>query len=456
MLMSKKGYNILVSMRNIHTAIVKSPKFHMLFLILILLFTAVYLSIAISFLADTVAIRNSGRIIIISPLHVDGRYIKDSFGNIIILKGINKVEFADDPDGIWMGDTMWKDANVKAELDAMKTWGINAIRCHISVELWKYDIGPNTNTTEHPILRSGVDSWDDVCSISTREAIKRLLSFAAERGMYVILDGYSVRCYWTRAEQDQLPFPPYQQSPNASEIIGSVDDFVEWWRSIAVELKDYPNVIFELWNEPNRNNPPTAFNEWLNASQLCINAIREAGAIQPIIFQWQMGCYCNVYEDENGNPFARFGDHLHGWLETAISNLTDPLGNLIFSTHIYRAYGGLGIYIEQQTIEKWGSNYPYNYTHIKVALEHMGIKWAGETLNVPLIIGEIGADMDWSGDEFQHELTAWNNTLAILNELGIHYTAFWWRESGSFRLHNGPPDFTPNEAGMVLIGAMKS
>jgi aryl-phospho-beta-D-glucosidase BglC (GH1 family) len=422
-----------------------SSSFYMVFLILTIFFTGLSLSTAISSLMDNVTIRSSGRIGVISPLHIDGRYIKDSFGNTIILRGINKVEFADDPDGIWMDDTMWKDGKVKAELDAMKSWGVNVIRCHISVELWKYDIGPNSGHPASPY-----------CAISAREAIKRLLTFAAEKGMYVILDGYSIRCYWTGAEQDQLPFPPYQRSPNASEVIGSVDDFVEWWRSIAAELKGYPNVIFELWNEPNRNDPPTAFNEWLNASQQCINAIRNEGATQPIIFQWQMGVWCNVYEDENGEPFAAWGDHLHGWLETAIASLHDPLGNLIFSTHIYRVYTGLGHYITQSVIEKWGSEFPYDYTHIKVALEHMGIKWAGETLNVPLIIGEIGADMDWSETELQHEMIAWNNTLTILNEWGVHYTAFWWREIGSFRLHSGSPDFTPNEAGRILISNIRS
>jgi len=142
-------------------------------------------------------------------------------------------------------------------------------------------------------------------------------------------------------------------------------------------------------------------------------------------------------------------------LETAIANLTDPLGNLIFSTHIYRVYSGLGHYIEQPTIDKWGSEFPYNYTHIKVALEWEGIKWAGETLNVPIIIGEIGADMDWSPPEYQHEITAWNNTLSILNEWGVSYIAFWWRETGSFRLHGGTPNFTPNEAGQIFVNAIK-
>lgn len=57
-----------------------------------------------------------------AELHIDGKYIKDSQGNIIYLRGLQKVEMADDPDGSWMGNPYWSDANVKAELEAMKSW----------------------------------------------------------------------------------------------------------------------------------------------------------------------------------------------------------------------------------------------------------------------------------------------------------------------------------------------
>ncbi|MCD6242830.1 cellulase family glycosylhydrolase [Candidatus Bathyarchaeota archaeon] len=417
----------------------RNERFYSVVVISILTSALIISSSSFSILTDKETVKNSGIIGTIPPLHVEGRYIKNSFNQVVLLRGVNKAEMVDDPDGIWMGDTLWKDENVKAELDVMKSWGINVIRVFISVELVKYDIGPDSG---HPASPH--------CSISAREAIKRLLSFAEEKGMYVIIAPWSIRCYWTGAEPDQLPFPPYQRSPDADTIIGSQQDFADWWGELAGELKDYPNVLFELWNEPNRNDPPTAFNEWLNCSQLCINAIRAAGASQPIIFQWQMGVYCNVYEDDQGQPFAAWGEPINDWLQAATSNLTDPEGNLIYSTHVYRVYGGFGQYITPSVKEKYGSSFPYLYDHIKVALEHEGINWAGETLNVPLIIGECGCDMDWSGDEYQHEMTAWRSFLAILNEWELSYVAFWWRETGIFRLHSGAPNFTPNEGGQIL------
>jgi len=58
---------------------------------------------AISSLMSNVTIRSSGTIVTISPLHVEGKYIKNGLNQTVFLKGVNKVEFADDPDGVWMG-----------------------------------------------------------------------------------------------------------------------------------------------------------------------------------------------------------------------------------------------------------------------------------------------------------------------------------------------------------------
>ncbi|MEM2292829.1 MAG: hypothetical protein QXG39_01625 [Candidatus Aenigmatarchaeota archaeon] len=82
----------------------------------------------------------------------------------VFLRGVNKVEFADDPDGFWMSSTYWSDANVKTGLDIMRSWGVNVIRCHFSVELLKYNIEPNSG---HPASPS------PYCSISAKEAMKR-------------------------------------------------------------------------------------------------------------------------------------------------------------------------------------------------------------------------------------------------------------------------------------------
>jgi len=392
-------------------------------------------------LSDKITIRNSGVITPpILPLHIEGRHIKNSLNQTILLKGVNKPEFVDDPDGIWMGNTKWRDENVIAELDAMKSWGINVIRCHISVELWRYDIGPASG---HPA--------SIYCSLSAREAINQLLALAAERGIYVILDAYSVKCYWSGGEQDPLPFPPYATSPNASEIIGSVDDFVDFWRSVASELKDHPNVMFSLWNEPNP--PMEAWSIWIGAANQCINAIREEGFTGIILFEWRTGVYCNVYSDGNfplGVPQG--GYTLYDWLYEAIEYLEDPLGNLAFDVHFYRIGGSAGqLWTDSSLEEYWNSSWAYNYTQIKMCMEYMGWKWAAE--KAPLICGEVGGTLGWiNSDPTQHqyEMEAFENVLSIFEEWDIGYIAYWWREIGVYRLHNGPPSFNPTDTGQIV------
>jgi hypothetical protein len=376
---------------------------------------------------SNITIRSSGTIANILPLHVEGRYIKDASGNTVILRGFQKPEFADDPDGIWMGNTYWNTQNVITELDAMKSWGANTIRVQQSIDSWKYNLD-----SPH-------------AAIPNRQAIKELLTLAAERGMYVIFTPYRVTNYHAGGTQDDLPYPPYQESAGASDVIGSEQDFVDYWVSVVEELKIYPNVIFELWNEPNGGGAEAS---WFSVAQDCITAIRETGAEQLIIFQWKEGVYANLdYGSDSGSV---------KWIEDY--SLVDTTGNLVYSTHIYRLYGGLGLYSEEESKTLWNSSYGYTYDEVKRALEIEKINWVGETLNKPLLITETGCSIAWTGTELEHELTAWNNSLTIFNEWELGYIGHWWRNIGVFRLlENDQPWLPPpTESGIIFRNALAS
>jgi len=390
-------------------------------LIMLLLFPAIN-----SVLISNSIIYSSGQIQYISPLHTEGRYIKDDRGRIIYLRGINKGEFADDPGGMWMGVLGWNPDRVKTELDAIQSLGINVIRMHQAVSNWKF------NTDNH------------------RQHIKDLLTWAGDRGIYIVYDAYSLKPY-PEAVIHPLPYPPYQNPDDSqTDVIASEDEFVEYWASVATELKNYPNVIFELWNEPHDKTGVSReeiMASWFNVAQRCIDAIRETGAKQLIIFQWNYGVYANL--DFGG------GEGVEWILDFP---LVDPINNLVYSTHIYRVYGGCGLYSTEESKARWNSSYGWEYNEVKKAFQIEKIDWVGNTLNKPLFIGETGCDIAWSGTELEHELTAWNNTLSIFNEWGIHYTAFWWRNIGIFRLlKNGEPWIPPlTESGVTLINALKN
>ena len=402
-------------------------KFYAMILISVIFTGTFSLSPAISSLMSNVTIRSSGTIATISPLYVEGRYIKDSFGNIVYLRGVNKAEWADAPGGIWMGRKIedyskWRIEDVEAELDAMKEWGCNLVRCHQALSCWKFNEGNH------------------------RQMFKEFLDLCAERGMYVVYDFYSLKPY-PEGFPHPLPYPPYQDPDYPhTDVIANEDEFVEAWRSVAIELKDYPNVIFELWNEPHPSEEE-AKGSWLNVAQRCIDAIREVGAEQIIIFQWGYGVYTNL---PSGG-----GSGVEWILDFP---LTDPTGNLVYSTHIYRVYLGTGKYPYAEEQEKWGDIRAYDYEEIKKAFQFMKIDWVGDTLNKPLFIGETGCDLAFTGVELEHELEAWNNTLAIFNEWGLHYAPFWWRNIGVFRLlkHGEPWIPPPSAGGEILINALQS
>jgi len=383
--------------------------------VLVLIASLLVVSLVFSSGLSAAIITNSGTIAYTQPLHVEGKDIKDQGGNLVYLRGANKPEFADDPDGIWMGNTYWLDSNVQQELSMMKSWGINTIRCHLAVDDWKYDLSKPYAT------------------LNCRTAIKRLLTFAGLQGMYVVLDGYRVTNFWNGGDQDPLPYPPYQTSANASSVISSQQDFIDWWTSMATELKGYSNVIFELWNEPYGNS--TAKESWFNVAQECIDTIRATGATQLIIFQWDMAAWVNL-----NFPEPDPGDL--SWVKEG--NLSDPLGNIVYSTHLYRCYNHI-FYSIPTYVQAW------NYTDVDRGLQYMGYYDVAATY--PLFIGEIGVNL--GAASLSNELSFFNNSLSLFNQHNVSYTAFWWREIGLWAIHGGPPSFTPNQVGQILKAQLK-
>jgi aryl-phospho-beta-D-glucosidase BglC (GH1 family) len=343
-------------------------------------------------------------------LHVDGKNIKDSSGAVLYLRGANQPDFANDADGAWYGSTLWTDSNAKAQLDVMKSWGVNTVRCMFAVNQWK----DNTIDTRS--------------AIHDRDAIKRLISFAGDRGMYVILTGYTLKSTITvgqDAYQDPLPYPPYQTTPGGSSVISSQQDFVNFWASVANELKGYPNVIFELWNEPQGTS--AVLNTWLSVSQQCITAIRNTGSQNLII--------------ASGNNWGS------AWVNLDSSSREDlswvfnyPLtgGNIIYGVHLY-----------SQHLQKAGS-VATAYSDVNSGLSLM--RYYDVANSYPLIVSEICPNMD---SNTVNELTFFQNALSLFNSHGISYTAWGFWSATSFRLLSSEsPNYTPNSAGTILKNAV--
>lgn len=354
----------------------------------------------------------------ILPLHVEGNLIKDSAGNVVVLHGVNKPQMSEDPDGFVLGNEYWTDDKAKTELDGIRSIGANCIRCFQSVDSWVYDLGPNSGT--HSAL---------VCAISNRDAVQRLLTFAGQRGMYVIYVPWNVRNGQDSSEAEgSLPYPPYQTSANALQVIPNQQAFVDYWANVASVLKDYPNAIFELWNEPYGN--ASAEQSWFSVTQQCITAIRNTGAKNLIIVQWGQGCWVNLDYPPAAETLQWVFDY----------PLTDPTGNLAYSTHIYRHYGSF------QRIGAEGGK-AYTMSDIQLALQYLKVPEVSALH--PLIIGEIGCDNEITGLDYQQELEAYANCLQLLNGYGVGYVGWVWRPNVEFALIS---DYSPTltDGGILL------
>lgn len=346
----------------------------------------------------------------LTRLHTEGRYIKDANGNIVILRGVNRGHFEHSPSGDWGDWNVFDQNEMNQELDNMKSWGINVVRLYTSIEWW-------IDNTQAQLRDGGTTSHRDV--------VKTIIEALASRGMYAVYVPWNVG---GNGEQDPLPYPPHTTH---SEVIGSTEDFVNYWSSVAAELGSYSNVIFELYNEPGNNMFPTAEDEqtWFDTVQQCINTIREI-TDNLIVVSWR-----SVYYDRGHNSGEKFDFYQRHPLTGS---------NLVYTVHIY--------------IHGYGYNPPSTtYDEIKEAFT-----W--ENLNqqdVPLWIGEIGASLG-TGDD-TGELTRFENGFKIFNEWGIGYAAWEWWSGNQWQLvynvwgndpSSGYPMDYPTESGQILKDAI--
>lgn len=357
-----------------------------------------------------------------SKLHIEGRYIKDDSGNTIILRGVNRAHFVDLAGGAWGGwwdedgYSIFKTLQVQKELDAMKSWGLNVLRLSTCIQYWK----ENTNI------------WMDGDTSKTHiDAIKYIIVEAAKRGIYVVYSPWNVAD--ARGEELWLPFPPYSltQDPN-STVISSEQDFIDYWVDVSRELRTYPNVIYEILNEPHGD--AQAQGDWYRVWNDVINAIRTDGDDNIIVVQWGYGVF-----------WSSDGNHIDlQWIWDFPFNQT----NILYSTHVYRYWSSFG-------------NVPYNpyeYELIKQRAIDLKFNAVGEELNKSLWIGEIGASIWWVSDpvEYEKEKQYFNNTLFLFDEWSTGYCAWEWWTGTQWSLNvNLWDDPSLNEMGEIFVNSVE-
>ena len=150
-------------------------------------------------------------------------------------------------------------------------------------------------------------------SLDTTEMsyLKPVVDYLLSKGVHVILDPHNYgMIYDNRTGQNR----EIGVDPEATNM------FADFWNRMATVFKDYPNVIFGLMNEPNRQTAT----EWFTGAVPAIKSIRAAGANQLILipgtswtggWTWNSSGNAAAWAGFNGDPQNNFAFEMHQYLD---------------------------------------------------------------------------------------------------------------------------------------------
>ena len=169
-----------------------------------------------------------------------------------------------------------------AELDYFAARGVNVIRLPFRWEVLQPAL-------DQPILPQELDR------------LKAVATAATARGMRVMIDPHDFQDY-------------FGKKIGSAEVPDAA--FASFWSQLAAAFKDNPLVWFALMNEPNG----TSIEQWFDAAQAAVTAIRQTGATNLILVPGE------------GYTGA------HSWLATGsdkMLQIVDPANNFQFEAHQY-------------------------------------------------------------------------------------------------------------------------
>jgi hypothetical protein len=150
-------------------------------------------------------------------LHVDGKYLKDSSGNKVILRGVTyKSEF-------WYGSSLGAE-----QYTYMKNWGCNCVRIDVQCFTLEGSHGSDGRINDQNLLTS----------------IDNQVSWATNAGLYVIFSGFFT---------NTGPCPhniPNNHLDHYMTVDWTWTQWVNLWDQYATRYASYQNVMYELINEP--------------------------------------------------------------------------------------------------------------------------------------------------------------------------------------------------------------
>jgi hypothetical protein len=231
------------------------------------------------------------------PLSIAGTQFVNSNGTAIHLRGVDRsgTEYA-----CIQGWGIFDGPSDAASIQAIKSWNVNVVRIPLNEDCWL-----NING-----VKAGLGGQAYI------DAIVNYVNLLNANGLYAILDLHWTE-YGTGQATGQQPMPDMDHSP-------------AFWSSVAATFKNNHAVLFDLFNEPYE---ACGFTEWRDGCvvtqgspgnqwsyqgagmQTLVNAVRQAGATQPILLG-------GLYYANDPQAFLN-------------AKPTDPVNQLAISIHLY-------------------------------------------------------------------------------------------------------------------------
>ena len=222
------------------------------------------------------------------PLHTSGCQILDSNNNVVYLRGVGVAGMT--PDLIFWGNgggdswaDQWQSASATSVTQTFQQlstiWHVNMIRIFMYPE-WYWLNGASGTAN----------------GVNVQSYISTLASEAQQYGIYIDLVPYQLTAYSGSFTSDPylsgsmttnqgMPFSGWDSAGQnfiASTGLSEQQFWTNFWTSMANNLKGYPNVIFEAWNEPGDNTGGnTITSNYMTYLTTMYNAVRGTGANKP-------------------------------------------------------------------------------------------------------------------------------------------------------------------------------
>ena len=235
-----------------------------------------------------------------------------------------------DPDLIFWGTgatdswgDQWQSASAASVTQSLQslstTWHVNMLRIFIYPEWWMLNGASGTANGEN-----------------VQNYVETLAYEAEQYGIYLDIVPYQLTAcsgaftsdpYLTpdQTTNQGLPMTSWDSAGQSYLHSTGLSEQAYWtafWTSMATNLKAYPNVIFEAWNEPTTGSSSnTITSGYMTYLTTMYSAIRGAGSTNLIMMQWQAGWEPNSW----GTNLSLGITNQHGTIKPNKHSLHNPL-----------------------------------------------------------------------------------------------------------------------------------